>query len=371
MMNKFKLFKLGFNKLTRLTGLAGLVGLMGLASCTKLTSDFSYSPSEPVAGEVITFTNNSTGADDYLWNFGDNITGTSSSPSHIYKKPGKYLVTLHVIRNKVEKRSSSQYITVYDTIPALATDSDTIYAFTPVKFYVQRYNPWGKQISYSWSIPANAVVTSAEKDSSAIVCYFTQSDVTSTIYATMHMEGNQPIQLSYDVTPLHKQAASVLYMHNQQAMEQFIYTINSQPVFSTAAITQDATNLFLLNSEQDTLYEHGSHKYDLDAVKNLLGVTIRGFQADRLMSKIYAYGEGLWVFNMTGSPDKQYKYQLDNASVSAIKVDGGGNHVYWATKEGLLTLPLIGTEINHNTHTPDTVNQFDHITRISIRSNLH
>jgi gliding motility-associated-like protein len=42
----------------------------------------------------ITFSNNSFGATNYLWSFGDNTTSTAASPTHVYPAPGVYTVTL-------------------------------------------------------------------------------------------------------------------------------------------------------------------------------------------------------------------------------------------------------------------------------------
>ena len=43
---------------------------------------------------TVTFTNNSTGADSYLWDFGDGNTSTDSDPIHTYAAEGDYNVTL-------------------------------------------------------------------------------------------------------------------------------------------------------------------------------------------------------------------------------------------------------------------------------------
>jgi PKD repeat protein len=57
-----------------------------------VTSDFIYSVS--ACNPNVTFTNNSSQASSYLWNFGDNQTSTSVSPSHVYSNPGTYTVEL-------------------------------------------------------------------------------------------------------------------------------------------------------------------------------------------------------------------------------------------------------------------------------------
>ena len=47
-----------------------------------------------VSGALVTFTNNTTDADSYLWDFGDGDTSTDANPSHTYGADGDYTVTL-------------------------------------------------------------------------------------------------------------------------------------------------------------------------------------------------------------------------------------------------------------------------------------
>jgi len=79
---------------TRVIAILSLALLLnaGFSSCKK---------AEPVAGfsfitdgKTVTFVNESTDADTYLWNFGDNTTSTEQSPAHTYDDYGLYPVTL-------------------------------------------------------------------------------------------------------------------------------------------------------------------------------------------------------------------------------------------------------------------------------------
>jgi PKD repeat protein len=55
---------------------------------------FTNSPEYGNPGQVVTFTNTSTGATSYLWNFDDGGTSTVVNPSHIYAGIGSYLPKL-------------------------------------------------------------------------------------------------------------------------------------------------------------------------------------------------------------------------------------------------------------------------------------
>ncbi len=57
------------------------------------TTDITANCQPPL---TVRFTNNSTGASSYLWNFGDSTTSTEESPTHSYTSYGKFPVTLVV-----------------------------------------------------------------------------------------------------------------------------------------------------------------------------------------------------------------------------------------------------------------------------------
>jgi PKD repeat protein len=63
-----------------------------------ITPGFSFGPKHPRAGQPASFS--ALGAVSaqpvmtYLWEFGDGTTGTGRSPTHVYRRPGRYTVTL-------------------------------------------------------------------------------------------------------------------------------------------------------------------------------------------------------------------------------------------------------------------------------------
>ena len=71
------------------------------------------------------FTNRSTGADEWKWNFGDGTTSTEYSPQHTYLSPGDYMVSLVVKNNAAGcEYTTEKLLQIVDIIPSFfASDS--------------------------------------------------------------------------------------------------------------------------------------------------------------------------------------------------------------------------------------------------------
>lgn len=63
-----------------------------------ITSGFSFGPTHPRAGHPASFSALGTVSAQpvltYMWEFGDGTIGSGQSPTHVYKRPGRYTVTL-------------------------------------------------------------------------------------------------------------------------------------------------------------------------------------------------------------------------------------------------------------------------------------
>jgi tripartite motif-containing protein 71 len=83
--------------------------------------DFTYTPTNPITGQSVTFTGTSTGSPiSWSWNFGDGTTGTGQTTSHSYSSAGTYTVTLTVTNSAGLTGTKSKPITV--TAPPLRAD---------------------------------------------------------------------------------------------------------------------------------------------------------------------------------------------------------------------------------------------------------
>jgi len=121
-----------------------------LAGCKEEppTASFTFSPSDPEVGETVLFTNASTKASSYIWDFGDGTTSTSDNPTHSYNDDGVYTVELKAI-NKDGSDSYSVTLGVPYPPPfaAFIVDKNTVEIGETVTFTNQSVNA----VSYSWS----------------------------------------------------------------------------------------------------------------------------------------------------------------------------------------------------------------------------
>ena len=125
----------------------------------------SFSMTPPHSATVfntVLFNDQSTGADQWLWNFGDflNTTSTLQDPAFTYKEPGEYTVKLTVSNNEGCADTVSHTIIIEPEfvlyIPnAFTPDNDGIndfFAPQGIEFYdfeMEIYNRWGEKIYYT------------------------------------------------------------------------------------------------------------------------------------------------------------------------------------------------------------------------------
>jgi len=91
-------------------------------------ADFLVDVGEAIAPVTVSFTNESSKADSYTWNFGDTGSGnrnmsTEPNPSHTYEKDGKYQVVLSALnQSSGEVRKITKYLTIVKPIPPPMAD---------------------------------------------------------------------------------------------------------------------------------------------------------------------------------------------------------------------------------------------------------
>lgn len=149
-----------------------------LAACHSKEVGFVYSPTQPRAGQTISFTNTSEEGDVWSWNFGDGTSSAVKNPTKIYEKPGSYLVSLKV--DDKSKMTYSTTIVVADTIPTIVT-VDSANVCEEVKFLVNFYNPQNLQVTYLWEIGSNGDWLYSHPIDSAVTVLFNKANDAETI----------------------------------------------------------------------------------------------------------------------------------------------------------------------------------------------
>lgn len=87
------------------------------APAVPLQAAFTYAPSSPMAGQTVSFSDQSTGGiTSWSWNFGDGGVSSTQNPQHAYGAAGTYAVTLTVFRN-AEASAVTKSITVASSVP--------------------------------------------------------------------------------------------------------------------------------------------------------------------------------------------------------------------------------------------------------------
>ncbi len=118
---------------------------------------FTYAPSDPVAGENLTFTATASGGTapySLAWTFGDGVTGAGNPTAHEYSVEGSYNVTLKLTDSNGKAVTASNTVYVAPVPPPLSVE----FTFTPatpeggqtVTFTATRTGGLGK-VSYSWN----------------------------------------------------------------------------------------------------------------------------------------------------------------------------------------------------------------------------
>jgi PKD repeat protein len=101
---------------------------IAISSCTKEPSaSFTVSSKLVSTNENVKFTNTSTDADHYQWEFGDGLTSSDANPTHAYSKEGTFTVKLTAFSANNKKSSTyTETITVADTKATITVkDIDT------------------------------------------------------------------------------------------------------------------------------------------------------------------------------------------------------------------------------------------------------
>jgi PKD repeat protein len=122
-------------------------------------ASFTFTPTTPTAGTIVTFTSTSYDPDGTIigwrWSFGDGRIATGPTTTHVYTNNANYTVTLLVVDNGNLTATTSQQITV--VLDELPVANFTFAPFFPVARQNVTFNPGGSFdpdgiiVRYNWT----------------------------------------------------------------------------------------------------------------------------------------------------------------------------------------------------------------------------
>ncbi|MBK8554891.1 MAG: PKD domain-containing protein [Lewinellaceae bacterium] len=118
-----------------------------------------------VNGAVVDFTNNSSGANSYSWDFGDANTSTAANPSHTYAADGIYTVVL-TATNACGATTSTETVTIV-TPPTAAFTADATSGCLPLTVQLTNGSS-SNATSFEWTFEGGDPVSSTDASPSAI-----------------------------------------------------------------------------------------------------------------------------------------------------------------------------------------------------------
>lgn len=342
---------------------------MMIAGCKKVKVDFTYSPTNPKAGEIVKFTNNSSAGEEWLWTFGDNATSFAKHPSKIYKKPGEYKVTLMVDSAKHQTRSA--IITVHDTMPTFVCLSNSIRHYYDVTFMANIYNPFNYPLEYKWILPENCKIVSGSATTKVVTVYFTSAGEANVQLSITQKDKVHEIKQTFTVQE--SKAPAILMRKTDK-------TVSRQRIINDRlenVIKATSEDVYCIEQATDTMVTFNGKTFYASKMANeidgFLGMNINRIQIDSIAQKWYFITTtGLSVANLDGSNITL----IDKDATGAIYVDvyydkdqkHSRNRIYWATDKGLYAMPLVKSKNNQFTSTFQQYNDIPNIDLITVNN---
>ncbi len=169
------------------------------------TSSFMYVKN----GLTATFTNTSSNANGYLWNFGDGNTSTLQNPVHTYALAGTYTVTLQSVNNCSTAISSQTIPFILSPVAGFTTSNSQNGCATYTVNYVNQSinNP----TSLLWTFEGGNPSTSTENNPS--VSYSLPGNYDATLIATNSV-GSDTLSIQNYISISATPTASFTYQNN-------------------------------------------------------------------------------------------------------------------------------------------------------------
>ncbi len=143
-------------------------------------------------GFTASFTNNSSNATTYSWNFGDGNSSTQQNPTHTYGQDGTYTVTL-TATGPCGTNTASQTVTIITPPLAAFTASPTSGCGPLTVQFTNASSP--NATNFDWSFPGGTPGSSTQQNPTVV--YSTPGTYSVTLVASNSAGGNTVTQTNY------------------------------------------------------------------------------------------------------------------------------------------------------------------------------
>jgi PKD repeat protein len=204
----------------------------------------NFSPS--VTGSTVAFTNNSTNATGYNWNFGDGTGSNLAAPQHTYSADGTYTVVL-TATNGCGENTLTQTVVILTAATAGFT-ANTTAGCGPLTVQFTNLSS-ANTTSWEWTFPGGTPSSSTEKD--PVVVYDVPGTYNVTLLASTGTTSNTYTQNGFiTVYPLPTAG--------------FTPTVNGATVNFSNTSTNANAYLWNFGDGNSSLASDPSHKYTTD-----------------------------------------------------------------------------------------------------------
>jgi len=146
-------------------------------------------------GTTVDFTNTSTNADSYSWDFGDGNSSTLENPMHIYEVEGDYEVTL-TVSNDCGTEMITETVTAI-VVPIAGFSANITNGCAPLTVEFSNTSSGGTADAFSWSFPGGTPSTSTLEN--PIVTYQNAGQYTVELEVSNAAGNNTTTQTDYIV----------------------------------------------------------------------------------------------------------------------------------------------------------------------------
>ncbi|MEI6408538.1 MAG: PKD domain-containing protein [Bacteroidota bacterium] len=143
-------------------------------------------------GTTVVFTNSTTNATSYSWNFGDSGTSTAANPTHTYANDGTYTVVL-TATNACGSSTSTQVVTV-SSAPTASFTANTTSGCAPLAVQFTSTSS-ANTVTYDWQFPGGTPSSSTAQN--PLVTYNTPGSYSVTLTVGNSAGTNSAVQTNY------------------------------------------------------------------------------------------------------------------------------------------------------------------------------